>query len=280
MDQVKNIISLTGKQKYPITLMHAVSLVISLLFYGKVHATLDKIIGQSLILEKMKSGFDKTIFWDIWNEHPQVVNDIFQLFGILFVVYLFISIVINGGMLSNIFKSNFTVNQMIKSGVAYFLPFLLIAMVSLFVLFLSLGILWYLYLKILGNPLEDYTTELPFVYSLLFMIFLSLFAMGKVWAFSVLWRISYIKTGQLLSSFKEAVLLLKSKIWKILLIWFILIILGFIISCTFTLVNASNSSLNIVLVVLTIVLMQGILWMRSYVKTLGYVTLNELVFKA
>ena len=260
--------------------MYVVSLVIALLFYGKVHATLDKIVGQSLILEKMKSGFDKPIFWDIWNEHPQVVNDIFQLFGILFIVYLFISIVINGGMLSNIFKSIFTVKNVAKSGVAYFLPFLLIVMVSLIILFLSLGFLWYLYFKILGNPLEDYTTELPFLYSLITMIIISFVAIGKVWAYSILCRLSYIKTGQLMSSFKEAAFLLKRKIWKILLIWFIIILLGLIISFAFTLINASNSSLNIGRIIITLVLMQIILWIRSYIKTMGYVAINELIFKS
>lgn len=271
-----NTINSAWKQKGPITFIYLISLLISFILSFKVYEILNDNIGNALILERMKGGFNKQVFWDILNQYKHLKTDLIIQFGILLLTYLLLSIILQGGLIYNISKNQKSILGMLKAGIKHVYPFFIIASISLIILLLSLAILWIVYFKILGHPFDNYTTEKPFVISFIIMDLISFIVMGKVWAFSVLCRLSYIHQHNIIKSLETGANLLKKNILKILIVWVLILIVGFLLSGIFLFLNASNSSDTLLMTLSTALLMQLLMWIKSLIKAIGYSAIHQL----
>jgi hypothetical protein len=224
----------------------------------------------------MKGGFNKQVFWDILNQYKHLKTDLIIQFGILLLTYLLLSIILQGGLIYNISKNQKSILGMLKAGIKHVYPFFIIASISLIILLLSLAILWIVYFKILGHPFDNYTTEKPFVISFIIMDLISFIVMGKVWAFSVLCRLSYIHQHNIIKSLETGANLLKKNILKILIVWVLILIVGFLLSGIFLFLNASNSSDTLLMTLSTALLMQLLMWIKSLIKAIGYSAIHQL----
>lgn len=272
----KNIVNSAWKQRGPVTFVYLISLLLSGIFSFKVFKVLNENIGNSMILERMKGGFNKQVFWDILNGNKHLQHDLILQFSTLLLIYLFVSMVLNGGLISNISKKQTTIKLLIKDGLKNLFPFFIISLISSTILVLSLTLIWVGYFKVMGNPIEDYTTEKPFVYSFIIMALISFLVLGKVWGFSVLCRISFLYKRDIFSSLIAGSTLLKKYILEIIITWLLLLITGILISYTFLTINASQSSETIAMVIATVLLMQLLMWIKSFIKAIGYSAINNI----
>ena len=97
-----NISSKATKQWKSILLIYGVQLVLGIIVAVIAYRQFNGAIGSSLELDRLANGFDRSIFSDMINKFPVIIEHIQSRFALMVVLFLLLSIFLHAGLLSNI----------------------------------------------------------------------------------------------------------------------------------------------------------------------------------
>jgi len=78
--------------------------------------SISTVIGRSTALDRFAVGFDRTVLMDAIYQNVDALGSLKVAFFILLPLYLLVSIVLHGGLLSNIYKGKRTIADMTYGG--------------------------------------------------------------------------------------------------------------------------------------------------------------------
>ena len=136
-NKIIDISSKTTKQWKSVLLIYAVQLVLGIVVAVTAFRQFNGAIGNSLELDRLANGFDRSIFSDMINEFPTIIEQIQSRFVLVVVLFLLLSIFLHTGLLSNIRKGNYSISKYFQDAKKYFFKFLGVVLISLFHFFSS-----------------------------------------------------------------------------------------------------------------------------------------------
>lgn len=159
----------------------------------QIFALMNDGLGHSFEITKLLQGFDRTVIEDFLNESKDWQDSIcYPLMAAAFLFFME-SIFIQSGLIACFEMHNYTLRNFVKNGLKYFLPFMAYAILFLILIVIIGGFFFFAFTQLIGQPIEDYDSEKPFFYSLLFMIVLFGLKVAGIWMWSLKTRYCYIK---------------------------------------------------------------------------------------
>lgn len=275
-DTLLNILSVANRQWRPIVFIYFIQLLFGLAIAVSAYFLFDDAIGNSLELDRLARGFDRSVFSDMVNAFPDLISSIQgKIVGAL-AIFLVLSIFLHAGLLSNIRKKEYSILSFLKGGRKYFIKFLLIAIIAMMKTLVSIAIIWLPFIKIIGDPLETFHSEKPFIQTILVLIIFTILVVSVIWLWSILSRIQIIDGSPLVSGMKEGWSKLKSKFWNYLMVAIALILLHILVMWIYTLIVDDWGAQSLLYLIVLVSIQQVFSLLRVWMRVLGYFIIDQL----
>jgi len=266
MERIKSVDQLLKKCSHLIVLKYISGFLLSAILGVFIYSKMNQGLGNSVEMEKLIFGFDRTVVDDLLNKDPSILKSLLPKIGLIFGLYFLILNFISSGIYTAFSTNDFDLKSFVKNGLKNYFPFLRISL-CFYLLFLIVGfVIFFSYASILGNPFNDYTTEIPFFYSLLFVIFLFLVFCSYLWLWSIHAKFHYLIDGKLLLSlktgFKSLMLNFRQSTLLLLFTWLTILLVMTIMN----LLQGLNSSQSWLLLMLLILGMQITILLRCFLQ--------------
>lgn len=233
-------------------------------------------IGQSTALNHLAAGFDRTVFMDMVNSNDDVLSPIILLAIILIPIYLIVSIILQGGFLHNIRKGETGFKYQLMNGTRYLFPFLGYVFFSVLMILILAVIIGLIFKNIVGDPLTTFSSEKPFVQSLLIVIGLLLIIVTLIWGWSISARYHYIDGSSFWTAIKSGFSFVKNHVLKILLIGSLLLGIHLLLAFIYYLIMGDRGASSWLIVILGIIIQQVFSFARIYIRGLAYITIDQM----
>lgn len=148
-------------------------------------------LGHSLAGRIMEDGFSYSVFQDLMRTVPNALSGVTTGFVIVFAVFLALSIYLQGGALKSLVDHDTKATSVLRNGLPYFFPFLLVALVSLLVWIFITALIWFPFLSNFLSLNESLESDRLFFYLLYAVMLLYLFLAGLIVSWSINTRINY-----------------------------------------------------------------------------------------
>lgn len=274
-NKIIDISSKATKQWKSILLIYAVQLVLGIIVAVTAYGQFDGAIGSSLELDRLASGFDRSIFSDMINEFPTIIEDIQCRFALGVVLFLLLSIFLHAGLLGNIRNDHHSISAYFKKAKKYFFKFLSVVLISLFIATVALAIIWVPFFTWLGDPLETFHSEKTLILTVIGLVILSALLLIVIWLWSVLSRYHIVDGNRLLMSMKVGWRLLKSNFARYYIVGIGLILLHVIITWLYTLVVDDWGAETWFSVLCLISIQQIFSIIRVWIRAFGYSAVDD-----
>jgi hypothetical protein len=210
----------------------------------KIFSLLNNCLGHTMEMTKLLHGFDRTVIEDFMNEHKRWSDSLVcPLIGSA-LVFLIVSIFNHAGLIACFEKQTYSIKDFLKYGLKYFFPFMGFSILFLVLTIAIGGFFFFVYSKLIGQPIEDYDSEKPFFYSLLITIVLFVLKAAGIWLWSLKTRYYFIKGHSFFKSIFEALKSMYRHVGKsILLILVALLLFAFALVAQ-KILNECNSGLS------------------------------------
>lgn len=248
------------------------SLLIGLIFYYTVNDNL----GQSMALEQLASGFDRTVIMDMINSNENVFSSVLSWVMTLTPIYLIVSTWLQGGLLFNIKKGEIGVISQLKNGIKYLIPFLGFALLSFVLIILLAAIIGLPFKSIVGDPLTTFSSEKPFVISLFILIAIFSVCIIGIWGLSISARYNYIEGAPFWKSIKLGLAFLKNHFFKVLSIGYLLIGIHLLLALIYYLLMGDRGAPSWLIVLFAILVQQLFSIARVFIRSFGYIALDQI----
>lgn len=266
------------KQWKPIMVIYGIQAGIALTVGLQVYQVLDASIGSSLSLDIIAEGFDRTVITDLFNVHGASLSPLIGLVRWIVLIYLVISVFLNGGLLANLVKKEISFKQFLKNGYTYFYSFLKIGLLFLSFLFIWILVTGIPYLMIIGsNPFDTFDTEIPFILWTVLLFCLLLLGLGFLWSWSICTRMRVIRDQK--SIFQSIKIGLKDLIKNAGTISLIVLLLAAVYSISmfcYTIIMEDRGAESMFVVLSLVIIQQLFSIFRLGLKTTGYASLAEI----
>ena len=274
-NKIIDISSKTTKQWKSVLLIYAVQLVLGIVVAVTAFRQFNGAIGNSLELDRLANGFDRSIFSDMINEFPTIIEQIQSRFVLVVVLFLLLSIFLHTGLLSNIRKGNYSISKYFQDAKKYFFKFLGVVLISLFLSVVALAIIWVPFFILLGDPLETFHSEKTLILTVMALVILSALLLIVIWLWSVLSRYHIVDGNRLLVSMKAGWVLLKSNFARYYIVGVGLILLHVIITWLYTSVVDDWGAETWFSVLGLVIIQQLFSLIRVWIRTFGYSAIND-----
>ena len=175
------------EQKRIVFLIYVIQLVIAIPIGLQVYQVINASIGDSLSMDIIQEGFNRTVFEDFLNVHGASITPLIGTFRYVIPVYLIVSIFLHAGIMGNIINDKSKVSSFFSHGVKYFLSFLIINLSFFLTVIIWSCMVWIPFVIWMGNPVEDLASEKSLVIGggITAFIFLLGVLMLWLWAYDV-----------------------------------------------------------------------------------------------
>lgn len=194
-----HIISRALSQTKAVICIWLVQLILGIAFAVCVYDQLDMALGNSASLEVLAKGFDRSVFSDMVNEYPLMAGHIQFRFVIFLLAYFILMILLQGGLIVNIRKQQYSLKGLWKNAVNHFGRFFILALISIILLALCSAIIIVPFQMITNPPLEVFDTEKTYIWSIIAALSVIVIIAVLIWSWSVITRL-FIADGQVLKS--------------------------------------------------------------------------------
>ena len=270
-----DISSKATKQWKSILLIYVVQLVLGSIVAVIAYRQFNGAIGSSLELDRLAIGFDRSIFSDMINKFPVIIEHIQSRFASMVVLFLMLSIFLHAGLLSNIRNGYYSIFKYFQNANIYFFKFLKVVLISLILKIVVLAIIWVPFFMLIGDPLETFHSEKTLIFTVIGLIILSALCLIGIWLWSVLSRYHIVDENRLLVSMKAGWRLLISNFARYYIVGCGLILLHVIITWLYTLV-VDDWGAETWFTVLALVIMQQLFSLiRIWIRVFGYSAVND-----
>ncbi len=274
-NKIIDISSKATKQWKSILLIYGVQLVLGSIVAVIAYRQFNGAIGSSLELDRLANGFDRSIFSDMINKFPMIIEHIQSRFALMVVLFLMLSIFLHAGLLSNIRYGYYSIFKYFQNANIYFFKFLKVVLISLILKIVVLAIIWVPFFMLIGDPLETFHSEKTLIFTVIGLIILSALCLIGIWLWSVLSRYHIVDENRLLVSMKAGWRLLISNFARYYIVGCGLILLHVIITWLYTLV-VDDWGAETWFTVLALVIMQQLFSLiRIWIRVFGYSAVND-----
>ena len=274
-NKIIDISSKATKQWKSILLIYGVQLVLGSIVAVIAYRQFNGAIGSSLELDRLANGFDRSIFSDMINKFPVIIEHIQSRFALMVVLFLMLSIFLHAGLLSNIRYGYYSIFKYFQNANIYFFKFLKVVLISLILKIVVLAIIWVPFFMLIGGPLETFHSEKTLIFTVIGLVILSALCLIVIWLWSVLSRYHIVDENRLLVSMKSGWRLLISNFARYYIVGCGLILLHVIITWLYTLV-VDDWGAETWFTVLALVIMQQLFSLiRIWIRVFGYSAVND-----
>lgn len=274
-NKIIDISSKATKQWKSILLIYGVQLVLGSIVAVIAYRQFNGAIGSSLELDRLANGFDRSIFSDMINKFPVIIEHIQSRFALMVVMFLMLSIFLHAGLLSNIRYGYYSIFKYFQNANIYFFKFLKVVLISLILKIVVLAIIWVPFFMLIGDPLETFHSEKTLIFTVIGLVILSVLCLIVIWLWSVLSRYHIVDENRSLVSMKAGWRLLISNFARYYIVGCGLILLHVIITWLYTLV-VDDWGAETWFTVLALVIMQQLFSLiRIWIRVFGYSAVND-----
>ena len=274
-NEIIDISSKATKQWKSILLIYGVQLVLGSVVAVIAYRQFNGAIGSSLELDRLANGFDRSIFSDMINKFPVIIEHIQSRFASMVVLFLMLSIFLHAGLLSNIRNGYYSIFKYFQNANIYFFKFLKVVLISLILKIVVLAIIWVPFFMLIGDPLETFHSEKTFIFTVIGLVILSALFLIVIWLWSVLSRYHIVDKNRLLVSMKAGWRLLISNFARYYIVGCGLILLHVIITWLYTLVVYDWGAETWFSVLALVIMQQLFSLIRIWIRAFGYSAVND-----
>jgi hypothetical protein len=274
-NEIIDISSKATKQWKSILLIYGVQLVLGSIVAVIAYRQFNGAIGSSLELDRLANGFDRSIFSDMINKFPVIIEHIQSRFASMVVLFLMLSIFLHAGLLSNIRNGYYSIFKYFQNANIYFFKFLKVVLISLILKIVVLAIIWVPFFMLIGDPLETFHSEKTFIFTVIGLVILSALFLIVIWLWSVLSRYHIVDKNRLLVSMKAGWRLLISNFARYYIVGCGLILLHVIITWLYTLVVYDWGAKTWFSVLALVIIQQLFSLIRIWIRAFGYSAVND-----
>ncbi len=240
----------------------------------QIYTIMDNGLNKSNEVFKLIHGFDRTVIEDYMNANKNW-KDLLTLPIILCSLsFIFISVFNNAGLIACYKNEEKSIRLFIKNGAKYFFPFLVYAAFFLICILVFGLLIFYIYSKIMSQPIEDYSTEKPMFYSALATIILFVLKAAGIWVWSVNTRYHYVGGFPFFNSILEGLKSTYKSIWQSLIVLAIVLLLFGLSLIIHNILIQYNSSLSYCRIIIVFFSLQLVLLFRYTVRAWTLKILN------
>ena len=263
------------KQWKSILLIYGVQLVLGIIVAVIAYRQFNGAIGSSLELDRLANGFDRSIFSDMINKFPVIIEYIQSRFALMVVLFLLLSIFLHAGLLSNIRYGYYSIFKYFQNANIFFFKFLKVVLISLFFKIVVLAIIWVPFFMFIGDPLETFHSEKTLIFTVIGLVILSILFLIVIWLWSVLSRYHILDENRSLVSMKAGWRLLISNFARYYLVGCGLILLHVIITWLYTTVVDDWGAETWFSVLALVIMQQLFSLIRIWIRAFGYSAVND-----
>ena len=274
-NEIINISSKATKQWKSILLIYGVQLVLGIIVAVIAYRRFKGAIGSSLELDRLANGFDRSIFSDMINKFPVIIEHIQSRFALMVVLFLLLSIFLHAGLLSNIRYGYYSIFKYFQNANIFFFKFLKVVLISLFFKIVVLAIIWVPFFMFIGDPLETFHSEKTLIFTVIGLVILSVLFLIVIWLWSVLSRYHIVDENRSLVSMKAGWRLLISNFARYYLVGCGLILLHVIITWLYTTVVDDWGAETWFSVLALVIMQQLFSLIRIWIRAFGYSAVND-----
>tara|TARA_R110000737_G_C14543227_1_gene479422 strand:+ start:531 stop:1238 length:708 start_codon:yes stop_codon:yes gene_type:complete len=229
-----------------------------------------------MALEHLANGFDRTVIMDMINSNDDVFSSIISWVTILIPIYLIISILLQGGLLFNINRGEVGFKSQIKNGTKYLLPFFGIALFSIVLIILFLVVVGLPFRAIVGDPLTTFSSEKPFVLSLIALAIGFSIWLVVVWSFSISTRYNYINGASFWKSINSGFTSVRNHLFELLSIGYLLLGAHLLLAFIYYLIMGDRGAPSWLIVIFGILVQQLFSFARVFIRGFGYIAVDQV----
>ena len=274
-NEIINISSKATKQWKSILLIYGVQLVLGIIVAVIAYRQFNGAIGSSLELDRLANGFDRSIFSDMINKFPVIIEHIQSRFALMVVLFLLLSIFLHAGLLSNIRYGYYSIFKYFQNANIFFFKFLKVVLISLFFKIVVLAIIWVPFFMFIGDPLETFHSEKTLIFTVIGLVILSTLFLIVIWLWSVLSRYHIVDENRSLVSMKAGWRLLISNFARYYIVGCGLILLHVIITWLYTSVVDDWGAETWFSVLALVIMQQLFSLIRIWIRAFGYSAVND-----
>ena len=274
-NEIIDISSKATKQWKSILLIYGVQLVLGSIVAVIAYRQFNGAIGSSLELDRLANGFDRSIFSDMINKFPVIIEHIQSRFASMVVLFLILSIFLHSCLLSNIRNGYYSIFKYFQNANIYFFKFLKVVLISLILKIVVLAIIWVPFFMLIGDPLETFHSEKTFIFTVIGLVILSALFLIVIWLWSVMSRYHIVDKNRLLVSMKAGWRLLISNFARYYIVGCGLILLHVIITWLYTLVVYDWGAETWFSVLALVIMQQLFSLIRIWIRAFGYSAVND-----
>jgi hypothetical protein len=274
-NEIIDISSKATKQWKSILLIYGVQLVLGIIVAVIAYRQFNGAIGSSLELDRLANGFDRSIFSDMINKFPVIIEHIQSRFALMVVLFLLLSIFLHAGLLSNIRYGYYSIFKYFQNANIFFFKFLKVVLISLFFKIVVLAIIWVPFFMFIGDPLETFHSEKTLIFTVIGLVILSILFLIVIWLWSVLSRYHILDENRSLVSMKAGWRLLISNFARYYLVGCGLILLHVIITWLYTTVVDDWGAETWFSVLALVIMQQLFSLIRIWIRAFGYSAVND-----
>ena len=274
-NEIIDISSKATKQWKSILLIYGVQLVLGIIVAVIAYRQFNGAIGSSLELDRLANGFDRSIFSDMINKFPVIIEHIQSRFALMVVLFLLLSIFLHAGLLSNIRYGYYSIFKYFQNANIFFFKFLKVVLISLFFKIVVLAIIWVPFFMFIGDPLETFHSEKTLIFTVIGLVILSVLFLIVIWLWSVLSRYHIVDENRSLVSMKAGWRLLISNFARYYLVGCGLILLHVIITWLYTSVVDDWGAETWFSVLALVIMQQLFSLIRIWIRAFGYSAVND-----
>jgi len=263
------------KQWKSILLIYGVQLVLGIIVAVIAYRQFNGAIGSSLELDRLANGFDRSIFSDMINKFPVIIEHIQSRFALMVVLFLLLSIFLHAGLLSNIRYGYYSIFKYFQNANIFFFKFLKVVLISLFFKIVVLAIIWVPFFMFIGDPLETFHSEKTLIFTVIGLVILSVLFLIVIWLWSVLSRYHIVDENRSFVSMKAGWRLLISNFARYYLVGCGLILLHVIITWLYTTVVDDWGAETWFSVLALVIMQQLFSLIRIWIRAFGYSAVND-----
>ena len=181
VEKIKRGIIESWNQRKIVVFLYFLQLVIAFPIGIQVYQVMEASIGDSMNLNIIQEGFNRTVVEDFLNVHGASITPLIGTFRYVVPMFLILSVFLHAGILGNIIHGNHKMSDFFKSGVRHFTYFLGYDLLFLGLVLIWSSIIWIPFLMWMGNPFEDLSSERVLVYGLVIAGTIYLLGLSLLW---------------------------------------------------------------------------------------------------
>ena len=274
--RIKHIWNRTLTHRSEVACIYLFQLVCGIVIGCITFSTIDNTIGQSMALHHLTSGFDRTVFMDMINNNEGVLSPISFWAMALVLIYLLISILLQGGFIYNIRKGEIGYQSQLRNGLNNILPFLGYAFLSVLMALVSLIAIGLIFKGVVGDPLTTFSSEKPFVISFFIAVIFYSIIITLIWGWSIATRMFYIDSSSFGTSIRSGFIFIKTHLISVLLIGFLLLGVHLLLAIIYYLIMEDRGAPSWLIVFIGIVIQQVFSFAKVYIRSWGYIAIDQI----